>query len=100
MKITKLTVRLTSEEKETHIYRDYVDKKWVMDSTISTDFNAALRKGWTILEKYIYEDGTVAGYKFEAPARAITIRNVEKKVMSEKQMKNLHKNLDSEDDSE
>lgn len=100
MKITKLTTRLTSEEKETHLLRDYVDKKWIMDSTISTDFNKAIRQGWTIIEKYIYEDGTVAGYKLEAPGRAITIRSVEKKEMSEKQMKNLHKDFDCEDNAE
>lgn len=100
METVKLTARLTREEKETHIYRDYVDKKWIVDSTISTDFNKALRQGWIPTMKYIYDDGTVAGYRLEAPSHAITIRNAKKKEMSEKQMKNLHKDDDDADELE
>lgn len=84
--------RLTSQEKETVMRYDYVDKVWIMDSTISTHYNKALRQGWTPLTEYVYEDGTVYGYKLEAPGRAVTIRSVEKKQVSEKQMENLTKN--------
>ena len=97
IKIIKISTKLTSEEKETHLNYDFVDKKWIMDSTVQTHFNKALRQGWTPLVKYEYEDGTVAGYQLEAQARAITIRNTEKKQMSEKQMGNLTSNKDDED---
>lgn len=90
MKIQKLTVKLTSEEKETLLHYDYLNKKWIMDSTISTHYNKALKQGWTPLERYDYDDGSVAGYKLEAPGRAVTIRSVEKKQVSEKQMNNLN----------
>lgn len=94
MKIQKLAGRLTNEEKETLLNYDYVSKKWIMDSTVSTHFNKALKQGWTPLVKYEYGDGSVAGYKLEAPGRAVTIRSVEKKQLSEKQMANLKDILD------
>lgn len=90
MKIIKLTTKLTSEEKETLLNYDFLTKTWRMDSTVQKHFNKALNQGWTPLVKYEYEDGTVAGYVLEAPGRAITIRNVEAKKMSEKQLENLN----------
>ena len=89
MKTIKLRTRLTSEEKETLLNYDYLNKMWTMDSTVQKHFNKALSQGWTPLIKYEYDDGTVAGYVLEAPGRAITIRNVEAKKMSEKQLENL-----------
>ena len=69
-----------------------------MDSTVQKHFNKALRQGWIPLVRYEYEDGTIAGYQLEASSRAITIRNVEPKQMSEKQLNNLSQ--DTEDDEE
>ena len=89
MEIVKLTTRLTSEEKETLLNYDFFDKIWRMDSTVQKHFNKALHQGWTPLVKYEYEDGTAAGYVLEAPGRAVTIRSVEAKKMSEKQLENL-----------
>ena len=99
MKIVKITGRLTGEEKEVILNYSYLDKKWYMHSFVQKYFNRALKQGWTPLVKYEYEDGTAAGYEFEAPAHAITIRNPNKKrVMSEKQMGNLQGHSDEEDD--
>ena len=89
MEIIKVNTRLTSEEKETVLNYDYIDKKWSMHSTVSTHYNKALKQGWTPTVKYEYEDGTTAGYRLEAPGYSVTIRSVEKKQMSEKQMGNL-----------
>jgi hypothetical protein len=89
MQTIKFTTRLTSEEKETLLNYDFLTKTWRMDSTVHKHFNKALNQGWTPLVKYEYEDGTVAGYVLEAPGRAITIRNVEAKKMSDKQLENL-----------
>ena len=89
MEIIKVKQRLTSDEKETCLNYDYIDKKWTMCSFISTHYNKALKQGWTPIVKYEYFDKTTAGYQLEAPGHAITIRSVEKKKMSEKQMKNL-----------
>jgi hypothetical protein len=86
VKVIKLTTRLTAEEKETTLNYDYLDKTWRMDSTVQKHFNKALKQGWTPLVRFEYEDGTVAGYVLEAPDRAVTIRNVVAKKMSEKQM--------------
>lgn len=97
MEIIKVTTRLSAEERETVLVYDNVDKVWHMDSTVSTHFNKAKRQGWTQTAEYVYEDGQVCGGAFEAPARAITIRNTEKKQMSEKQMSNLFGDDEDED---
>lgn len=89
METIKVNTRLSAEERETVLVYDNVDKVWHMDSTVSTHFNKAKRQGWTQTAEYVYEDGQICGGAFEAPARAITIRNTEKKQMSEKQMGNL-----------
>ena len=89
MEVIKVHHRISSEEKETAINYDYIDKKWWMYSVIPTHYNKALKQGWTPIVKYEYEDGSVAGYQLEAPGRAITIRSVEKKQLSEKQLSNL-----------
>lgn len=95
MKIIKINGRLTSEEKEVHLLYDYIDKRWVMDTTLLKYYNKAKKQQWNQLVEYIYEDGTVCGGVFEAPDYAITIRSVIKKKMSEKQMCNLS-HLDDE----
>lgn len=90
MEIIKVKNRPSAEEKETCINYDYIDKKWYMYTNISTHYNRAIKNGWTMTTKYVDDDGDVVGYQFEAPARAITIRGVEKRKMSEKQLTNLH----------
>lgn len=99
MEIIKVTTRLSSEERETILAYDNVEKVWRMDSTVPKHFNKAKKQGWTQTTEFVYEDGTVCGGAFIAPARAITIRNAEKKQMSEKQLGNLSGN-DDEDEEE
>lgn len=89
MEIIKMNGRLTTEEKETLLNYDCVENVWLMDSTVSKHFRKALKQGWTPIKQYVYDDGTVCGMVLTAPDRAITIRNVEKKQMSEKQLGNL-----------
>ena len=98
METIKVNTRLSTEERETVLVYDNVDKVWLMDSTIPKHCNKAKKQGWTQTAEYVYEDGTVCGGAFTAPARAITIRSAEKKQMSEKQMNNLHG--DDEDDED
>lgn len=98
MKTTKITSRLSNEERETVLLYDNVDKVWRMDTTIPKHANKAKKQGWTQTTEYVYEDGVVCGGAFEAPARAITIRNAEKKQLSEKQMGNLVSDEDEEDE--
>lgn len=98
METIKVNARLSTEERETVLVYDNVDKVWLMDSTIPKHCNKAKRQGWIQTTEYVYEDGTVCGGAFTAPARAITIRSAEKKQMSEKQMNNLRG--DDEDDED
>lgn len=97
MKTIKINSRLTNEERETIIVYSGVDKMWKMDTTITKHANKAKKQGWTQIAEYAYDDGTVCGGAFTAPTKAITIRNAEKKQMSEAQMRNLP-SFDDEDD--
>jgi hypothetical protein len=99
METIKLTCRLSAEERETVLVYDNIDKVWLMDFTVPKHFNKAKKQGWKQTAEFVYEDGTICGGAFEAPARAITIRSTEKKQMSEKQLGNLPGN-DDEDEEE
>ena len=96
METIKVGTRLSTEERETVLVYSYSDKKWYMDTTVPKHANKAKKQGWTQTDEYVYEDGTVCGGAFIAPDRAITIRNAEKKQMSEKQMGNLHNDEDED----
>lgn len=89
LEIVRINNKLIAEEKEVVLNYDYINKEWIMDATIPKYFRKALKQGWTPIKKYVYDDGTVCGMILKAPERAVTIRNVEKKKMSEKQMNNL-----------
>ncbi len=98
METIKVTSRLSAEERETILVYDNIDKVWRMDSTVPKHFNKAKKQGWNQTSEFVYEDGSVCGGAFEAPARAITIRNAEKKQMSEKQLGNLPNDEDEDDE--
>lgn len=101
METIKINSKLSSEERETVLVYDSMDKVWYMDSTVMKHTKKAKKQDWEQTVEYVYEDGTVCGGKFKAPATAITIRNPNKKrVMSDKQMGNLHGHDDDEDDEE
>ena len=89
IKTTKITAKISAEERETQLNYDFIDKTWTMYSTIPKHFRKALKQEWQPKEQFVYEDGTVCGMILTASERAITIRNVNKKEMSEKQLKNL-----------
>lgn len=101
MEKIKVNARLTTEERETVLVYDNIDKKWLMDTTVPKHLNKAKKQGWTQTAEYVYDDGTVCGGAFEAPAKAITIRDPNKKrVMSEKQMQNLFGRDEEDEDDE
>lgn len=81
--------KLILEERETLLNYNPIDDSWIMDSNIPKHFRKALKQGWIPIRQWVYEDGTVCCMQLKAPERAITIRNVEKKKMSEKQLENL-----------
>lgn len=89
METVKLNERLINEERETHLNYDLVDKRWIMDSFIPKHFRKALKQGWTPIKQYVYDDDMVCGMVLIAPERAVTIRNVDKKKLSDKQLENL-----------
>lgn len=101
MEIIKVNTRLSVEERETVMVYDGINKKWCVDTTLAKHMNKFKKQGWTQTAEYVYEDGSSCGGVFEASDRGITIRNPNKKrVMSEKQMSNLHGHDDDEDEDE
>ena len=92
--------RLSTEERETVMVYDNIDKKWHADTTLPKHVNKFKKQGWIQISEYVYEDGTVCGGAFIAPAKGITIRDPNKKrVMNELQMTNLHRR-DEEDEED
>jgi hypothetical protein len=89
MKTIKVYSRLSKEERETLLNYDSITNMWTMDSTVPRHFRKALKQGWTPTVQYVYDDGTVCGMVLTASERAVTIRSVNKKQMTEKQMSNL-----------
>lgn len=100
MKTIKVNNRLSLEERETVLVYSSVDKMWCMDTTVPKHATKAKKQGWNQTAEYVYDDGTVAGGVFEASDRAITIRNAEKKQLSDKQMRNLRGDDDEEEDED
>lgn len=90
METVRIYEKPTLEERETLLSYNPIDKEWIMDSSMPKHFRKALKQGWVPIREYVHEDGTVCGMWLKAPERAVTIRNVEKKQMSEKQLGNLN----------
>jgi hypothetical protein len=90
METIKVYEKISAEERETILNYDNITKEWTMDSSVPKHFKKALKQGWIPTKQYVYEDGTVCAMVLTAPERSITIRNTEKKQMSEKQLNNLN----------
>lgn len=91
MEIIKVSgMKLTNEEREVHFYLDPIERIWVLDAFMPKYFHKAIKQGWVPIREYVYEDGTVYGMSFTAPERCISIRNINKKKISEKQRKSLN----------
>lgn len=82
--------KLLGEEREVYLYLDPIERVWTLDAFLPKYFRKAIKQGWTPIKEYVYEDGTVCGMTLVAPERAITIRNADKKRLSQKQLENLH----------
>jgi hypothetical protein len=89
METVKVNGKLMQEERETILHYDLSAKQWILDSTVPKHFHKAEKQGWTPVRQYVYSDGTVCGMVLTAPERAITIRNAEKKQMTDNQLTNL-----------
>lgn len=81
--------KLTNEERETILNYDSTEKIWIMDSFVPKHFRKALKQGWTPIKQFVYDDGSVCGMVLTAPERSITIRSVDKKKLSDKQLEIL-----------
>lgn len=89
MKTIKNDIKLTAEERETHLNFDYINKMWYMDSSITRHFNKAVRTGWEPIAQYIDKDGIVYRMQLRAPERGITIKTPEKRNVSAAHLQKL-----------
>ena len=83
METITLKDKFLPEERETHIWFDPATQLWMLDSNISRHFNKALRAGWDVTRKYVYEDGIVAAMTLCAAERGITIKSPKKRELSD-----------------
>lgn len=98
METIRINSRLTLEERETILVYNSAEKTWYVDTVVPKHMNKFKKQGWTQTAEYVYEDGTACGGAFEGSERAITIRNAEKKQMTEKQMGNLRSDDEEEEE--
>lgn len=78
METVEMNTRLTQAERETHIVYDPATKKWIMDTSISTHWNKALKQGWQVEKQYMYE-GYIQEMVLSCVGNAISIRNTSTK---------------------
>ena len=101
METIKINNKLSNEERETVIVYDNTEKKWYADTTLAKHVNKFKKQGWKQTAEYVYDDGSLCGGAFEGSDKAITIRNPNiKRVMSDEQMKNLHRRNEEDEDDE
>ena len=92
MKTQLIKSQLSADERETIFNISYAEDDIVyMDTTILKDYNKAVKQGWELVEQYVYEDGSVCGGQFKAPRRCLSIHNIKKRELSDKQIANLEK---------
>lgn len=80
---TVITCPLSKPERETicNIYfpNDEAcvgDRVCEITTLCMPDYNELVRKGWTLIHQYTYDDGTVCGGVFRASGNAISFRSV------------------------
>lgn len=95
MNIIKTNIKLTTEEKETHVSFDMADGMWHMDSSIPRHFNKAVNAGWEPIAQYIDKDGIVYRMRLRAAERGITIKTPEKRKVSQEHLDKLRVGLEN-----
>ena len=101
METIKVNTRISTEEKESVMVYDYVDQVWYAETVIPKHLNKWKKQGWKQTAEFVYGDGSVCGGAFVVPEKAVSFRNPNiKRVMSEKQMKNLQGRCEDEDEEE
>lgn len=96
MLVYKINSSLTSEERETILRYDYLEKCWYMETSISTHWNKALKQKWEVVSKTVNEDNKVQSmvFKCDNPS-SISIRGAEKKkrTLTDEQKEKLRNQL-------
>ena len=71
-----MTSRLTLEEQDTHILLNN-DNTCTIDTTIQSDINLCIKRGWEIVRVTYYKDtNQIAGMIFKGKSSDISIRSV------------------------
>lgn len=71
-------MKYLTEERETHLHYDAVDKEWYAYTNIPEHMRKLQAKGWTLLRSGADEDGEVIEAFYKAPRNAITFRDLNK----------------------
>jgi len=72
---SKSTTKFTHEEMETFITRGYGEQFWTISTNNPSDMKRFLAKNFPVKKQILYQDGTPEYMIFEAPLKAIQLKN-------------------------
>lgn len=85
--------KLSRLERETHICINEAEEYAMIDTAVQKDITKCRKQGYEVVKENFYDDGTICNVIFRAPKRAISFRNLEKMVISEKQREAKRKQI-------
>ena len=76
--INIISSRLSTDEQETILRYDPVDKKWYVDTSIQKHITKMLKQGWTVENEWRLGDknGQVVAMQFSASEKAVSFRDL------------------------
>lgn len=78
MKTTIISQRLTKEERECVMVYSEIDNKWYIETSVAKLRTKLLKQGHKETSQMTLPDDTWVSSEFEAPYKAISIRNTSK----------------------
>ena len=92
----KMNGRITTEEKETLLRFDYLEKCWYVDTSVPSHITKFKKQGWEIVSQTVNEQGDIQAVEFKCDnPTSISINKAEKrkKELTEEQRKILAERL-------
>lgn len=100
MKVIKTDVKYTVEERETHVWFDYENKQWILETNVPKHINRAVKYGWECTTQWV-NDGLVVRAEFIAGERGISIKSDKKRGSGNAASLDAYrKSLEDDDDEE
>ena len=90
----KITYSISQEERETLLRYDYLDKYWYVETSVPTHITKFKKQGWEIISQTVNENGNIQVVEFKCNnPSSISIRNANKRPITEEERKNIAERL-------